>query len=177
MQMASSSAAYLLPGPSPLIGSKSTLIKQALPPPMPSSSTTIHPVHHIAQHQLPHPTYRSSASSHSHQPYSRIIPSGDAFHSLTVTTNTSNSSALLTANNNNNNNNNTSNNNNNNTSSVLTSNNNNNDDSCGGGGGGGSSGHSLSQSMESINNIGLTDDEVSKKCKKIEVRKVPTVDI
>jgi hypothetical protein len=39
---------------------------------------------------------------------------------------------------------------------VLTTNNG--DDS---GGGGGSSGHSLSQSMESINNIGLTDDEVS----------------
>jgi hypothetical protein len=39
---------------------------------------------------------------------------------------------------------------------------NNNDDGGGGGGGGGSSGHSLSQSMESINNIGLTDDEVSK---------------
>ncbi|CAF4873428.1 unnamed protein product, partial [Rotaria magnacalcarata] len=36
---------------------------------------------------------------------------------------------------------------------------NNGDDSGGGGGGGGSSGHSLSQSMESINNIGLTDDE------------------
>jgi hypothetical protein len=52
------------------------------------------------------------------------------------------------------------NNNNNNTSSMLTSNNN--DDGGGGGGGGGSSGHSLSQSMESINNIGLTDDEVSK---------------
>ncbi len=166
--MASSSAAYLLPGPSPLIGSKSTLIKQALPPTMPSSSTTtiptaIHSVHHIAQHQLHHPTHRSSASSHSHQPYSRITPNGDTFHSLTVTTNTSNNSALLTANNNNNNNNGSNNNNNNNTSSMLTSNNN--DDSSGGGGGG-SSGHSLSQSMESINNIGLTDDEVSKTKKK-----------
>jgi hypothetical protein len=50
----------------------------------------------------------------------------------------------------------TNNNNNNNTSSMMT--NNNGDDN---GGGGGSSGHSLSQSMESINNIGLTDDEVS----------------
>jgi hypothetical protein len=55
---------------------------------------------------------------------------------------------LTTNNNNNNNNNNT---------SVLTTNNG--DDN--GGGGGSSSGHSLSQSMESINNIGLTDDEVS----------------
>jgi hypothetical protein len=35
--------------------------------------------------------------------------------------------------------------------------NNNGDDS----GGSGSGGHSLSQSMESINNIGLADDEVS----------------
>jgi hypothetical protein len=43
----------------------------------------------------------------------------------------------------------------NNGTSLLTSNNN--DDSSGGGG---SNGHSLSQSMESINNIGLTDDEV-----------------
>ncbi len=154
MQMASSSAAYLLPGPSPLIGSKSTLIKQTLPPPTPpqpsttTTPTSIHSVHHIAQHQFHHPTHRSSASLHSHQPYSRTTPTGDTFHSLTVT-NTNNSSPLLITNNNNNN-----------TSSMLISNNN--DDGGGGGGGGGSSGHSLSQSMESINNIGLTDDEVSK---------------
>jgi hypothetical protein len=39
----------------------------------------------------------------------------------------------------------------------LTANNTNHDDS------GGSNGHSLSQSMESINNIGLTDDEVKER--------------
>ncbi len=140
MQMASSSAAYLLPGPSSSIGSKSTLIKQTLPPP---PSTAIHSVHNVAQHQLQYPIHRSSASSHSHQPYSRTTPSGDTFHSLTVA-NTNNGTSLLMTNNNNN------------TSSMMT--NNNGDDN---GGGGGSSGHSLSQSMESINNIGLTDDEVS----------------
>ena len=43
-----------------------------------------------------------------------------------------------------------------NANALLTTNNG--DDS-----GGGSSGHSLSQSMESINNIGLTDDEVGKR--------------
>ncbi len=143
--MASSSSTYFLPGPSSSIGSKSTLIKQTLPPPPPP--TAIHSVHHFAQHQLQHPIHRSSASSHSHQPFSRTTPSGDTFHSLTVT-NTNNGTSLLTTNNNNNNNN----------TSVLTTNN---GDDSGGGGGGGSSGHSLSQSMESINNIGLTDDEVS----------------
>ncbi len=146
MQMASSSSAYLLPGPSSSIGSQSALIKQTLQPPQPPT-TAIHSVHHVAQHQLQYPIHRSSASSHSHQPFLRTTPSGDTFHSLTVT-NTNNSSPLLITNNNNNN-----------TSSMLTSNNN--DDGGGGGGGGGSSGHSLSQSMESINNIGLTDDEVS----------------
>jgi hypothetical protein len=140
MQMASSSAAYLLPGSTSSIGSKSTLMKQTLPPPL----TAMHSVHQVAQHQLQHPIHRSSASSHSHQPFSRTIPSGDTFHSLTVPNNNNNSTSLLTTNANHTNN----------TSSVLTSNNS--DDN-----GGGSSGHSLSQSMESINNIGLTDDEVS----------------
>lgn len=144
MQMASSSSTYFLPGPSPSMGSKSTLIKQTLPPP-PPSMTAIHSVHHVAQHQIQHPIHRSSASSHSHQPFLRTTPNGDTLHSLTVS-NTNNGTSLLTTNNNNN------------TSSVLTSNNG--DDN---GGGGGSGGPSLSQSMESINNIGLTDDEVSGK--------------
>lgn len=144
MQMASSSAGYLLAGPPPSMGSKAALMKQTLPP-LPPPPTAIQSVHHLAQHQLHHPMHRSSASSHSHQPYSRTTPSGDIFHSL-ASANGSNGAALLTTNNNNNNNS---------TSATLTTINS--DD-----GGGGSSGHSLSQSMESINNIGLTDDEVSK---------------
>lgn len=150
MQMASSSSAYLLPAPSSSISSKSTLIKQTLPPP-PPPITAIHSVHHVAQHQLQHPIHRSSASTHSHQPFLRTTtPNNDTFHSLTVS-NPNGGTSLLTTNNNNNNNCN----NNNNTSSVLTTNNS--DDNSGSGG------HSLSQSMESINNIGLTDDEVSRK--------------
>jgi hypothetical protein len=153
MQMASSSTPYLLPGSSPAIGSKSTLIKQTFPPP--SSATvpmpTFQSAHHVTHHQLQHPLHRSPALSYSHQQFSRMTPNSDTFHSLTVT-NTNNGTSLLTTNNNINNN-------NNNTSSVLT--NNNGDDSGGGGGGSGSGGHSLSQSMESINNIGLADDEVS----------------
>ena len=150
MQMASSSSAYFLPGPSPSIGSKSTLIKGNFPPP---PTGAIQSVHHIAQHQLHHhPIHRPSASLHSHQPYSRTAPNGDIFHSLTVA-NTGNGAALLTTNNNNNNNPPA---NNHSAPTVLTTINT--DDN---GGGGGSSGHSLSQSMESINNIGLSDDEVS----------------
>jgi hypothetical protein len=152
MQMASSSAPYLLPGTSPSIGSKSTLIKQTLPPPVTVSTPPFHSAHHVAHHHLQHPFHRTAALSHAHQQFSRITPNNDTFHSLTVT-NTNNGTSLLTTNNNNNNN--------NNTSSVLTTNNGD-DSSGGGGGGGGSSGHSLSQSMESINNIGLIDDEVRK---------------
>jgi hypothetical protein len=141
MQMASSSSAYLLPGSSSSLGSKSTLIKQTLlPPPLPPP---LQSVHHVPHHQVQHSFHRSSPSSHSHQQFLRTTPNSDTFHSLTVT-NTNNGNSLLTTNNNNNNN-----------TSVLT--NNNGDDS----GGSGSGGHSLSQSMESINNIGLTDDEVS----------------
>ncbi|CAF4296417.1 unnamed protein product, partial [Rotaria magnacalcarata] len=72
-------------------------------------------------------------------------PTNDSFHSLTVTNlnngnslNSNNNPSVLTTNNNNNNN-----------------NNNHNDDISGS-----LNGHSLSQSMESINNIGLQDDEV-----------------
>ena len=100
------------------------------PPPPP----TFHPI----PHQFQHPFHRPPMSSHIHQQYLKSIPNGDTFHSLTVT-NTNNGSSLLTTNNNNNN-----------LSSVLTTNNND-DNNIGGG---------LSQSMESINNIGLTDDEV-----------------
>ncbi|CAF4298071.1 unnamed protein product, partial [Rotaria magnacalcarata] len=71
-------------------------------------------------------------------------PTNDSFHSLTVTNlnngnslNSNNNPSVLTTNNNNNNN------------------NNHNDDISGS-----LNGHSLSQSMESINNIGLQDDEV-----------------
>jgi hypothetical protein len=60
----------------------------------------------------------------------KSIPNSDTYHGT----------SLLTTNNNN-------------TSSILTTNYN--DDSSGG-----SNGHSLSQSMESINNIGSPDDEV-----------------
>jgi len=149
MQMASSSSPYLLPGPSSSIGSKSTLIKQTLPPPGPLA-TALHSIHQVSHHQLQHPLHRSSVPSHFHQQFSRTTPSNDTFHSLTVT-NTNNGTSQSTTNNNNNNNN---------TSSTLTPNTS--DDSAGSGGGGGSGGHSLSQSMESINNIGLTDDEVSR---------------
>ncbi|CAF1064682.1 unnamed protein product [Rotaria sp. Silwood1] len=139
MQMASSSAAYLLPGPSSSpIGAKAALIKQILPKSSQiTGSTTLHSVHP----QLQYPLHRSSASN---QQFSRITSNVDTLHSLTVT-NTNNGTSLLMTNNNHNTN--------NNTSSMLTTNNG--DDS----GGGGSGGHSLSQSMESINNIGLTDDE------------------
>lgn len=147
--MASSSPAYLLPGPAPSIGSKSTLIKANFPP---HPTAAIQSVHHMAQHQLHHPIHRPSASLHSHQPYSRTAPNGDIFHSLTIA-NTGNGAALLTTNHNNNNNTPAS---NNSSPTVLTTINT--DDNSGGGG---SSGHSLSQSMESINNIGLSDDEVS----------------
>ncbi|CAF3162412.1 unnamed protein product [Rotaria sp. Silwood2] len=156
MQMASSSAAYLLPGSSSSssIGAKTTFIKQLLPKPSQTTgSATLHSVHP----QLQYPFHRSSASN---QQFSRIAPHVDTLHSLTVN-NTNNGTSLLTTNNNHNTN--------NNTSSVLTTNNGD-DSGGGGGGGGGSGGHSLSQSMESINNIGLTDDEVSKKkCKKFSV--------
>ncbi|CAM2698854.1 unnamed protein product [Rotaria socialis] len=139
MQMASS-AAYLLPEPSSSIGTKSAMIKQTLTkPPQATGSATLHSVHHVASHQIPYPFQRSSASANSYQQFSRIPSNGDTLHSL-VTANTNNAASLLTTHNNN-------------TSSVLSTNNG--DDS----GGGGSSGHSLSQSMESINNIGLTDDE------------------
>ncbi|CAF1524425.1 unnamed protein product [Adineta steineri] len=134
--MASSPSTYFLPGPqstSSLLGSKSILIKQS-PPPM------IHSVHHQQQHQqqFQHPLHRPFISSHSHQQIMKSIPNNDTFHPLTVT-NSNNGTSLITANHNNNNN-----------------NNNNNDDNSGSG----SNGHSLSQSMESINNIGLPDDEV-----------------
>jgi len=147
MQMTSSSPAYLLPGPSSTTVSKSTLIKHTLPP----SSTvpaTLPSVHHVAHHQIQHPLHRPSISSHhSHQQFSRTPSNNDTFHSLTVA-NTNNGNSLLMTNNNNNNSN---------TPSLLT--NNNGDDNSGGSGSGG---HSLSHSMESINNIGFTDDEVSK---------------
>ena len=158
MQMASSSAAYLLPGPSPSIGVKSTLIKPTFPPLPPPPPTAIQSVHHFAQqHHFHHPIHRSSASLHSHQPYSRPPPNGDIFPSLTTVAGTGNGATLLTTNNTNINNNSS-------TPNVLTTINT--DDNVvrsgsNGGGSGGSSGHSLSQSMESINNIGLSDDEVS----------------
>ena len=141
MQMASSSAAYLLPGPSSAMGTKAALMKQTLIPPPPNM--------HTAQHQIPHPMHRSPVSLHSHHQFSRTTPNGDTFHSLAVTNNNNNNGTSLLPTNNHNN-----------SSSILTTNT---TDDSGGGGGGGSSGHSLSQSMESINNIGLTDDEVRRK--------------
>ncbi|CAF2048642.1 unnamed protein product [Rotaria magnacalcarata] len=149
MQMASSSATYLLPEPSSSIGTKSAMIKQTLTrSPQATGSATLHSVHHVASHQIPYPFQRSSAPANSYQQFSRIPSNGDTLHSLT-TTNTNNAASLSTTHNNS-------------TSSVMPTNNG--DDSGGGGGGGGSSGHSLSQSMESINNIGLTDDELSEFC-------------
>ncbi len=65
-----------------------------------------------------------------HRPMMKSIPTSNTFHSLTVPNMNNNNSSL-----------------------ILTTNNH--DDSSGG-----SNGHSLSQSMESINNIGLPDDEV-----------------
>jgi hypothetical protein len=130
--MASSSLPYLLPGSSPTIGSKSVFIKQSPPPPI------FHPI----PHQFQHPYHRPPIPSHIHQHYSKSIPNGDTFHPLTVNSD-NNGNTLLTTNNNNN------------TSSMLTTNNN--DDS---NTNGGPNNHSLSQSMESINNIGSPDDEV-----------------
>ena len=151
MQMTTPSSAYILPGPIPSLNAKSTLMKQTLlppPPPLPPSSAAIHAIHH---HAAQHPLHRSPATLQSHPAYSRITSNGDTFQPLTIAS-TNNGTSLLTTNHNNNNN--------NNTSTVLTSNIN--DDNSGGNSStsGGSSGHSLSQSMESINNIGLTDDEV-----------------
>lgn len=147
MQMTTSSPAYIVPGPVPSLGAKPTLMKQNLLPPPPTTSA-IHALHHqVVQHQLQYPLHRSPA-------YPRGTPNADTFQPLTIA-NTNSGTSLLTTNNHNNHN-------HNNTASVLTCNSN--DDSGGGNGstsgGGGSSGHSLSQSMESINNIGLTDDEV-----------------
>ncbi len=137
--MTSSSPAYLLPGPSSTTVSKSTLIKHTLPP----SSTVPATLHHVAHHQIQHPLHRPSIPSHhSHPQFSRTTSNNDTFHSLTVA-NTNNGNSLLMTNNNNNSN----------TPSLLTTNNG--DDNSGSGG------HSLSHSMESINNIGFTDDEVS----------------
>ncbi|CAF1659477.1 unnamed protein product, partial [Adineta ricciae] len=154
--MTTSSPAYLLPGPSPTIDSKSPLIKQMIPTGAPAAmtvpATALHSLHNFAHHQIQFPLHRSSISSHSHQQLSRTTPTTDTFHSLTIP-NPSNSNSLLTTvptNNNNNNNNNIT----NNASSVFPTNNLEEN-----GGGSGSSGHSLSQSMESINNIGFTDDE------------------
>lgn len=147
--MTSSSAAYLLTAPQSSIGTKSTVIKQTLPKPLQATgSATLHSVHHAASHQLQYPFQRSSTSTNSHQQFSKMAPNGDTFQSLTPTSN--NNATLLVTNNQHNVS--------NNTSSALTVNNN---DDSGGGGGSGSGGHSLSQSMESINNIGLSDDEVS----------------
>ena len=87
-------------------------------------------------HQFQH---RPSYSSHSHQQMVKSIPTSDTFHALTVTNNNNRTTLLAT--------------NNNNTSSLLIASHH--DDN-----NGGSNGHSLSQSMESINNIGLPDDEV-----------------
>ncbi|UJR31183.1 hypothetical protein I4U23_018690 [Adineta vaga] len=135
MQMTTSSTAYLLPGPSSTIGSKSPLIKQMLP----TAPATLHSVSNVAHHQVQLPLHRSSISSHSHQQFSRPTSNTDTFHSLTVP-HTNNVNSLLT---------------------VTTTSNNNPNNIEENGGGSGSSGHSLSQSMESINNIGFTDDEVS----------------
>ena len=130
--MASSSPAYLLPGPASSLGSKSTLMKQNLPAsgPIPAA---FHSVHHLSHPQLAQPFHRTAMSNHLNQHMSRAAPSNDASHSLTAS-HAGNANTLLTTNNG--------------------------DDT---GGGSGSSGHSLSQSMESINNIGLTDDEVGKR--------------
>ncbi|CAF2523275.1 unnamed protein product [Rotaria sp. Silwood2] len=94
---------------------------------------------HSVQHQFQHPLHRPPLPLHSHQQIVKSIPANDTFHSLTVP-NINNGNSLLTTNNNNG-------------SSVLTTNNN--DEISGS-----LNGHSLSQSMESINNIGLQDDEV-----------------
>ncbi|CAF2975959.1 unnamed protein product [Rotaria sp. Silwood2] len=93
---------------------------------------------HSVQHQFQHPLHRPPLPLHSHQQIVKSIPANDTFHSLTVP-NINNGNSLLTTNNNNG-------------SSVLTTNNN--DEISGS-----LNGHSLSQSMESINNIGLQDDE------------------
>ncbi|CAF1323631.1 unnamed protein product [Rotaria magnacalcarata] len=138
--MTSSTSAYLLPEPSSsLLGAKSILIKQ-------SSPAMLHPLHHQFQHSFhrPPPSLPSYAHHHHQQQMMKSMPTNDSFHSLTVTNlnngnslNSNNNPSVLTTNNNNNNN------------------NNHNDDISGS-----LNGHSLSQSMESINNIGLQDDEV-----------------
>lgn len=144
--MTSSTSTYLLPEPSSLIGSKSILIKQTSP-------TIMHPVHHQFQHPLHRPPPSFPVLTHSHQQMIKSMPTNDTFHSLTVaninngnsllTTNSSNTSTVLTTTTNNNTN---SSNPNNNNSDELSN---------------GLNGHSLSQSMESINNVGLQDDEVN----------------
>ena len=73
---------------------------------------------------------RPSLSTHVHPQMMKSMSPNDTFHPLTITTTT-------------------------NGTSVLQANHNNNEDCSNG-----SNGHSLSQSMESINNIGLPDDEV-----------------
>jgi hypothetical protein len=135
MQMTTAPAAYLLPGPPPTIGSKSPLIKQMLP--AGTVPASLHPV------QLP--LHRPPIPSHPHHQFSRPAPNtADAFHSLTVT-NPNNGNSLLTTSANSN------------PSSAFGTNNAEENS-----GSSGSGGHSLSQSMESINNIGFTDDEVRK---------------
>ena len=141
MHMASSSPAYLLPGPASSIGSKSSLIKQNLPASSGPLPAAFHSVHHLSHPQLAQPFHRTSMSTHLNQHMSRAPPSNDASHSL-IASHPANANALLTTNNG--------------------------DD--GGGGGSGSSGHSLSQSMESINNIGLADDEVGKRQQRVRSR-------
>ena len=139
-----SSSSYLLPGPTPSsltsIGSKSALMKSSLPPPVPLSSP-YHSLHHMSHPPLPPQSYfRSSMPGNPHPHMTRNTPVGDSSHPLTVTT--ANPSSL-----------------------ALSSMNNSDENNGGGGGSSGSGGHSLSQSMESINNIGLTDDEVgNNKC-------------
>ena len=135
--MTSSSPTYFLPEPSsPLIGAKPILLKQ-------SPSTIVHPVQHPSQLSFHHP----SIPSNPHQQIVKSISNSDTLRSLAAM-NTNNGTSLLTTNNKNPNHNTSSL-----SSSVLTTNNTNDI-------GNGLNGHSLSQSMESVNNIGLQDDEV-----------------
>ena len=149
--MASSSSIYLTPESSSTSGAKLTLVKPTttktsqLPAPI-----MLHSTRHATCHQLPYSLKRSSTSLRSFQQFSRTVPSSDTFHSPPVP-NINNGTSLSTAHGNHIHHNNNS---NNNTVPVFT---NNIDD------GSGCGGHSLSQSMESIDNVDLTVDEVSKK--------------
>ena len=141
----SSPSSYLLPGPTlsslASMGSKSTLMKPNLPPPV-QLSTPFHSIHHMSHPPLAQPFFRSSMPVNSHPNMTRSTPVGDSSHLLTVATANPSSTAML---------------------STHSSDENNGNGACGGSSGSG--GHSLSQSMESINNIGLTDDEVgTNKC-------------